>query len=122
MDRRSFLRGMAGILASGFAPAFIGAKVLMPVRGLVAPSLLSLFEPDVSEETIRRLCSGNQWGKSWWAAAEAVRRARLGERIAVVSARPDRMSQLIAEVSSPIGVPDGIILVNSLEDLKIGPT
>jgi hypothetical protein len=34
MQRRSFLSGMAGILASGFAPAAIGSGVLMPVRQL----------------------------------------------------------------------------------------
>jgi hypothetical protein len=37
MDRRVFLTGMAGILASGFAPAAIGSSVLMPVRRPLAP-------------------------------------------------------------------------------------
>jgi hypothetical protein len=30
--RRTFLSGLAGILASGFAPAAVGSQVLMPVR------------------------------------------------------------------------------------------
>lgn len=36
-SRRGFLKGMAGILAAGVAPAFIGSKVLMPVKPLVIP-------------------------------------------------------------------------------------
>ena len=32
MNRRSFITGMAGILAAGYAPAFVGSSVLMPVR------------------------------------------------------------------------------------------
>lgn len=32
LPRRSFLRGMAGILATGIAPAVIGSGILMPVR------------------------------------------------------------------------------------------
>ena len=38
MTRRGFLKGMAGILAAGVAPAFIGSKILMPVRELWKPS------------------------------------------------------------------------------------
>lgn len=37
MKRRTFLSGMAGILASGFAPAVVGSGVLMPVRTIVKP-------------------------------------------------------------------------------------
>lgn len=37
LSRRGFLRGMAGILASGFAPAVIGSGVLMPVRAIWRP-------------------------------------------------------------------------------------
>ncbi len=37
MDRRSFLRGMAGILATGLAPAVVGSGVLMPVRTIWKP-------------------------------------------------------------------------------------
>ncbi len=35
MNRRDFLRGMAGILATGFAPAVVGSGVLMPVRTIL---------------------------------------------------------------------------------------
>jgi hypothetical protein len=35
--RRNFLTGLAGILASGFAPAAVGSGVLMPVRKVWTP-------------------------------------------------------------------------------------
>lgn len=35
MDRRNFMGGLAGILASGYAPASVASGVLMPVRQLV---------------------------------------------------------------------------------------
>lgn len=35
LSRRSFLKGIAGILASGIAPAAIGSGILMPVRTIV---------------------------------------------------------------------------------------
>lgn len=35
IPRRSFLTGLAGILASGVAPAAVGSSVLMPVRKIV---------------------------------------------------------------------------------------
>lgn len=35
MQRRGFL---ASILAAGVAPAFVGARVLMPVKSIVAPA------------------------------------------------------------------------------------
>ena len=38
MNRREFLSGMAGILASGAAPAFVGSSILMPMRSLVVPT------------------------------------------------------------------------------------
>ncbi len=38
MQRRTFLKGMAGILAAAVAPAYIGSKILMPVRELVVPN------------------------------------------------------------------------------------
>lgn len=38
LSRRGFLKGMAGILAAGVAPAFIGSKILMPVKKLAVPS------------------------------------------------------------------------------------
>lgn len=40
MNRRGFLRGMAGILAAGVAPAVIPSGILMPVRTLWKPSAL----------------------------------------------------------------------------------
>lgn len=42
--RRSVLGGLAGILASGFAPAAIGSGVLMPVRRIVVPSEAAVAE------------------------------------------------------------------------------
>jgi len=36
MQRRLFLTGLSGILASGFAPAAIGSSVLMPTRQVLA--------------------------------------------------------------------------------------
>lgn len=49
MQRRGFL---AGILAAGVAPAFVGAKVLMPVQPLVVvpPQPLWLF-PTIGDMT-----------------------------------------------------------------------
>ena len=37
MNRRSFITGMAGILSAGYAPAFVGSSVLMPVRKIWTP-------------------------------------------------------------------------------------
>uniref|UniRef100_A0A6M3IXT4 Uncharacterized protein n=1 Tax=viral metagenome TaxID=1070528 RepID=A0A6M3IXT4_9ZZZZ len=37
LSRRAFLKGMAGILASGIAPAAIGSGILMPVRTIWRP-------------------------------------------------------------------------------------
>ena len=37
MNRRSFITGIAGILAAGYAPAFVGSNVLMPVRKIWTP-------------------------------------------------------------------------------------
>lgn len=37
MNRRGFLRGIAGILAAGVAPAVIGSNILMPVRKILLP-------------------------------------------------------------------------------------
>lgn len=39
MNRRGFL---AGILASGVAPAAVGSSILMPVRKLVAPQWIGV--------------------------------------------------------------------------------
>ena len=41
------MQGMAGILASGVAPAFIGSKILMPVRQIIVPEL-----KDITLDTI----------------------------------------------------------------------
>lgn len=37
MNRRDVLKGLAGILASGVAPAYAGSKVLMPIKQLILP-------------------------------------------------------------------------------------
>jgi len=49
MDRRGFLKGMAGILASGFAPAVVGSGILMPVK--------TIWKPD------RPIFIGIDWGR-----------------------------------------------------------
>ena len=42
LTRRGLL---AGILAAGFAPAAIGSRVLMPVKVIEAPRIISGLEP-----------------------------------------------------------------------------
>ena len=37
MNRRSFITGVAGILSAGYAPAFVGSSVLMPVKKIWTP-------------------------------------------------------------------------------------
>ena len=49
MNRRGFLKGMAGILASGFAPAVVGSGILMPVK--------TIWKPD------RPIFIGTDWGR-----------------------------------------------------------
>ena len=51
MNRRSFITGMAGILSAGYAPAFVGSSVLMPVRklNLMADSPLSGIETSTDD-------------------------------------------------------------------------
>lgn len=41
--RRGFLRGLAGILAAGVAPAFIGSKILMPVKQIAIPTTKEIW-------------------------------------------------------------------------------
>lgn len=40
MDRRSFLRGLAGCFAAAAAPGVIGSGVLMPVKRIVVPEMI----------------------------------------------------------------------------------
>lgn len=54
MNRRNFITGMAGILASGFAPSVVGSGVLMPVRKIIT-STNPLFVGD------RGFYDGLQW-------------------------------------------------------------
>ena len=42
MNRRGFLKGMAGILASGFAPAVVGSNILMPVKTIFKPEIIGI--------------------------------------------------------------------------------
>lgn len=42
MDRRQVLQGLAGILACGVAPAYAGSGVLMPIKQLILPRLVTL--------------------------------------------------------------------------------
>lgn len=52
MNRRIFLKGIAGILAAGVAPAAIGSNILMPVRSLVLPAaMLTLYGDDLHDDT-----------------------------------------------------------------------
>lgn len=50
MQRRGFL---AGILAAGMAPAFVGAKVLMPVRRVIVPTAGLLTMEEMTREAMR---------------------------------------------------------------------
>lgn len=43
MNRRNFLQS---ILAAGVAPAFVGAKVLMPIREIYAPTISKIILPN----------------------------------------------------------------------------
>lgn len=45
-NRRTFLKGMAGILAAGFAPAVMPSGIIMPIRKLMVSSQ-SLFTGDL---------------------------------------------------------------------------
>lgn len=63
MNRRDFLRGMAGILAFGVAPAVVGSNILMPIRQIVLPTdeevfrvLSGILTPQmIARETLRIL-------------------------------------------------------------------
>ncbi len=55
MNRRGFLKGLAGIFAAGVAPAVVGSDILMPVRDLVLPSqiddevFVAIVHPDAQD-------------------------------------------------------------------------
>ena len=54
IDRRTFLRGLAGILAAGVAPAAIGSNILMPVRKIWTPATGTVtFSFDIAEQIVR---------------------------------------------------------------------
>lgn len=64
MKRRSFL---AGILASGFAPAFVGSSVLMPVKKLALPTELApghLFSTTMFDRPMA-FCRGDSLHLAW---------------------------------------------------------
>ena len=44
MNRRGFLRGMAGILAAGAAPAILPSGIIMPIRTLISPTLTQVLD------------------------------------------------------------------------------
>lgn len=50
MDRRGFLRGMAGVLAAGLAPAVLSSGVIMPIRQLIVPGLI-LWGDGIHDDT-----------------------------------------------------------------------
>lgn len=48
MNRREFMTGMAGILAAGVAPAFVGSNILMPIRQIITPYTGGILNLDVA--------------------------------------------------------------------------
>ena len=52
MHRRRFLQGLAGILASGVAPAVLPSGILMPVRKLWTPSYGFAFQSTFEDAEI----------------------------------------------------------------------
>ena len=64
MDRRGFLRGMSGILASGIAPAVIGGGVLMPVRRILMPQPLTInMIPTIPSIRDAALAELSEWAR-----------------------------------------------------------
>ncbi len=55
MDRRTLLRGMAGILATSVAPAAIGSGILMPVRKIITPQWFGMRQRWVTLEEARAM-------------------------------------------------------------------
>ena len=54
MDRRGFLKGMAGILASGIAPAALPSGIIMPIRQIIVPQSLYITGTQIlaTQETV----------------------------------------------------------------------
>lgn len=67
MQRRGFL---GAILAAGMAPAFVGAKVLMPVKQIIVPPEFEYVEV-TGQEIVE--CANESWNISE-IVAEAIRR------------------------------------------------
>ena len=55
MNRRDFLKGMAGILAAASAPAIVHAANIMPVRPLKSGILVPAIDIGVSDYSVARL-------------------------------------------------------------------
>jgi hypothetical protein len=55
MQRRSFLGGLAGCLAAGFAPAAVGSNILMPTKRLLVADRM-FYEDGITNdsETMKR--------------------------------------------------------------------
>ncbi len=104
MERRGFLKS---VLALGVAPWVVTkAGVLMPVRKIVTEfEELTRYEQTILIDQMRFPFRG---GKSLFMAQEALRRARLGEKVPVASAT-DYMRPLIETLAQPFEVPDTII-------------
>lgn len=116
MDRRGFLKS---ILAAAVAPWVITkAGVLMRGHGVIVPPVLSWGPPvDHQVDALRYMMGGWTGGKSWFSAQEAVRRARLGQRVAAISNSHD-MLPLFELVSAPLAVPTNIEFIRLTKGAK----
>lgn len=67
-SRRGFLRGLAGILAAGVAPAAIGSNILMPVKKLWTPTETTVAElyESFGSTLLMSLSVENQYGEKVW--------------------------------------------------------
>lgn len=61
MNRRGFLKGMAGILAAGVAPAVLPSGVIMPVRNLWTPRIVITGKDGIDRPLSEWSLDGLQW-------------------------------------------------------------
>lgn len=75
MTRRVFLKGMAGILAAGVAPAVVGSNILMPVRRIWTPPSLwvadknfifTMSNPTATDSLLMSLWVEDERGNKIW--------------------------------------------------------
>src|SRR5437867_4317171 len=70
MTRRGFLKGIAGILAAGVAPAVIGSPILMPVRKIwtppINPRIFTISNPGGSSSLLMSIFVEDERGRRVW--------------------------------------------------------